>query len=673
MTKPSKKALLSLLQKADLRYLADKFDVAVADRRVNASYVEALVKTRAATLDEMLVALPRNTLKEMCRKRGLDDGGRKKVDIADRILGEEPSSKPSQTRLDFSPKKSPPRAAKAKSALAPKRKVPSKLEFKPAPTGHRKKENANVTISAELEKTLWDAADQLWANSGLQPSEYSNPVLALIFLKYADHRFQQVHRQLTEEMGEGNDGGPRRLRRMRGAGLTKDDYLARGVLYVPEEARYQTLLELPEGTDMGKAVNDAMRAIEAENSELKDVLPKTFAKFETVTLASLLKNFGTIPPDADGDLFGRIYEYFLGNFAPRTLQKGGEFFTPVSVVKLIAEVVEPYHGRILDPACGSGGMFVQSANFVSAHQKSPSAEISIHGIEKISQTLRLTKMNLAVHGLAGDIREANTYYEDPHDCAGRFDYVMANPPFNQNAVDKDRIKDDTRRFPFGMPRPDNANFLWIQLFYSALNDTGRAGFVMANSASDAQGSEAEIRQQLIDTGAVDVIITLSSNFFYTVTLPATLWFFDKGKTKTKRKDQILFIDACNTYRQVDRAHRDFTPAQIEYLANIVRLYRGEQPENLQGGGELLEEHFSGGVYVDVPGLCKRATLDKVAEYGGSLNPGRYIEVDASLGSDDAEFSAVFRSLHDQLLELNAESQALEATIDRTALEILEAL
>ncbi len=515
-----------------------------------------------------------------------------------------------------------------------------------------------MTLTADIEKRLWDAADQLWTNSGLQPSEYSTPVLALIFLKYADHKFAEAEKKLAS-------GGSRR----RKSAPSKSDFHAEGVMFVPEEARFAKLLEVPEGKDLGKHVNNAMKAIEAENPELKDVLPKTYGKFETATLSSLLKTFATIPMDADGDVFGRIYEYFLGNFAPRTLQKGGEFFTPVSVVKLIAEVVEPFHGRILDPACGSGGMFVQSARFVAEHKKNPSDEISVCGIEKISQTLRLTKMNLAVHGLAGDIREANTYYEDPHDCAGRFDFVMANPPFNQNAVDKERIKDDKKRFPFGMPNPDNANFLWIQLFYAALNEKGRAGFVMANSASDARGSEMEIRKKLIETGGVDVIITLSANFFYTVTLPATLWFFDRAKEKSKRKDKILFIDARNIFRQVDRAHRDFTPDQIEYIANIVRLYRGEKPENLHGGEKLLKEHFPKKKYEDVPGLCKSASRDEVEGHDWSLNPGRYVG-SGMANSDDGDFSTDFEALAERLEELNIEARSLEERISQSVGDVL---
>jgi len=414
-----------------------------------------------------------------------------------------------------------------------------------------------------------------------------------------------------------------------------------------------------------------MRAIEAENEGLDGVLPDTYGRFDARTLEELLKIFDTIPENVEGDVFGRIYEYFLGNFAPRSLQKGGEFFTPYSVVRLIVEILEPYHGRIYDPACGSGGMFVQSASFIAEHQKRPSDEIAIYGIEKVAQTLQLARMNLAVHGLSGDLREVNAYYDDVHDQVGRFDFVMANPPFNQNAVDKERIRNDRQRFPFGMPSVDNANYLWIQLFYSALSAAGRAGFVLGNSASDARGSELEIRKKLIGTGAVDVMVTLSSNFFYTVALPVTLWFLDKGKAKGPRKDRVLFIDARPIYRQVDRAHRDFTPEQIEFLANIVRLYRGEQPEDLHGGAKLLGESFPKGKYADVPGLCKAATLEEIEAQGFSLSPGRYVGV-ADRAPDDVDFKEQLGALNEELERLNGEARNLEAKIADHVAALLEA-
>jgi type I restriction enzyme M protein len=313
----------------------------------------------------------------------------------------------------------------------------------------------------EIERRLWDAADELRANSKLKAAEYSVPVLGLIFLRYADHKFSQAEKELA------NKGTQRLL-------VSKAHYQERGVMYLPPNARFSHLLKLPEGVDTGKAINEAMKAIEAENEDLKDVLPKTYNRLENSTLVELLKTMSSIPMDIEGDAFGKIYEYFLGKFALSEGQKGGEFFTPTSLVKLIVEVIEPYHGRIFDPACGSGGMFVQSARFVENHKKNPSAEIMAYGQERVAETIRLCKMNLAVHGLSGDIRQANTYYEDIHQSVGKFDFVMANPPFNVDKVDKEKIKDDPR-FPFGMPKADNANYLWIEIFYSALSAQGRAG------------------------------------------------------------------------------------------------------------------------------------------------------------------------------------------------------
>ena len=510
----------------------------------------------------------------------------------------------------------------------------------------------------QLEKRLWESADQLRANSNLSASEYSNPVLGLIFLRYADHKFTVAQQEL-----EGQAQGRRRR------GIGKDDYQAEGVMYLPEEARFSNLLNLPEGENIGMRVNDAMRAVEQENEELKDVLPKTYNRLGNSTLVALLRNFAEIPMDVEGDVFGRIYEYFLGKFAMSEGQRGGEFFTPTSIVKLIVEVMEPYNGRILDPACGSGGMFVQSARFVANHRMNPNKEISVYGQERVAATVRLCRMNLAVHGLSGDIRQANSYYENLHNCRGRFDFVMANPPFNVNGVDKERIKDDPR-YPFGMPRTDNANYLWIQEFFSALNDQGRTGFIMANSASDARGSELEIRKRLIGERAVDVMISISSNFFYTVTLPCTLWFFDKGKKETERRDRVLFIDARQIYRQVDRAHRDFKPEDIELLSNIVRLYRGEQVETDLGSQEMLREHFPDGSYTDVPGLCKVATLEEIEEQGFSLNPGRYVGV-AARAADDFVFAERLEELNEELEILNAEARELEERIAENVAKLLE--
>ena len=511
----------------------------------------------------------------------------------------------------------------------------------------------------DLELRLWGAADELRANSKLKASEYSIPVLGLIFLRFADAKFSHAQQQI------GKQGKWRRR-----STSDKERYQAMGVLYLPEEARFENLLDLPEGENIGQAINDAMRAIEAENPDLKDVLPKTYNRLENRILVELLKMMGSIPMDMEGDAFGKVYEYFLGKFAMTEGQKGGEFYTPTSIVKLIVEIIEPFHERIFDPACGSGGMFVQSARFVREHKANAMEEISIYGQERVAETVRLGKMNLAVHGLAGDIRQGNAYYEDPHNSTGKFDFVMANPPFNVNAVDKERLKDDPR-YPFGMPRTDNANYLWIQHFYSALSDTGRAGFVMANSASDARASELEIRRQLIEAKAVDVMVAVGSNFFYTVTLPCTLWFLDKGTRDTEREDTVLFIDARHIYRQLDRAHRDFTPEQIEFLANIVRLYRGEEPENLHDSAEMLEEKFPDGQYQDVPGLCKVAILAEIEVQGWSLNPGRYVGV-AAREEDDFDFFERLEELNEELEVLNSEARELEERIAENVVVLMKA-
>lgn len=508
---------------------------------------------------------------------------------------------------------------------------------------------------AEVRKTLWAAADQMRANSSLGPAEYRSPVLGLIFLAYAEHRFDQVTPELEEKASKYNP-------------VTPDHYKAKSVLYIPEEARLSHLVQLPEGENRGKAVDDAMKAIEAANPELKDVLPRGYQRMEQSVLIELCRLFAPLPRQLSGDAFGLIYEDFLANFAMAEGRLGGEFFTPYSIVRLIVEIIEPFEGRVFDPACGSGGMFVQCAKFVERHNGSASSELSVYGQEQKEVTVPLAKMNLALHGLSGDIRLGNTYYDDLHKSVGRFDFVMANPPFNVDGVDKEKLAGD-KRFPFGIPNPDNANYLWIQTFYSALADDGRAGFVMANSAGDAGHSEKEIRRKLVESGAVDVMVAIGTNFFYTVTLPVTLWFLDKGKAGTDRKDTVLFIDARHTYRQIDRAHRDFLPEQIEFLANIVRLYRGQDVETLDGSDALLKEHFAAGTYVDVPGLCKIATRAEIEAQGWSLNPGRYTGT-AVVEEDDEDFAERLAGLYDEFSRLSDEADALRAKVDAAVLQVL---
>ncbi len=506
-----------------------------------------------------------------------------------------------------------------------------------------------------VRRKLWAAADELRANSTLAASEYRGPVLGLIFLAYAEHRFEHVRPELETNST---------LRRP----VTPDDYRARSVLFIPDRAHLSFLVDLPEGDDLGAAVDTAMRLVETHNTELRDVLPQGYQRLEKSTLTELLRLFAPLPRKLSGDAFGLIYEDFLSNFAKAEGRLGGEFFTPYSIVRLIVEIIEPFHGRVFDPACGSGGMFVQCAKFVERHQGSATKELSVYGQEQKEVTVPLAKMNLALHGLSGDIRLGNSYYDDLHHSAGAFDFVMANPPFNVNGVDKDKLAGDPR-FPYGVPRPDNANYLWIQLFASSLAEGGRAGFVMANSAGDAGHSERDIRRQLIESESVDVMVAIGTNFFYTVTLPVTLWFLDNGKRGTEREDTVLFLDARHLFRQIDRAHRDFLPEHIELLANIVRLYRGEEAETVVGSEVLLKHHFPDGTYADVPGLCKVATLADIEAQGWSLNPGRYTGT-AAVEDDGENFSDKLAGLYDEFTRLSDESEELRAKVDAAILRIL---
>lgn len=486
--------------------------------------------------------------------------------------------------------------------------------------------------------------------------QYRDPVLGLVFLAYAENLFESV--RAAVEAGATS----RSLANVA-------DYRAKSVLYVSDDSRLSYLVNLPEGKDVGEATDAAIKAIEETNPELKDILPRGYQRLERSTLIELLRLFAPLPKQLEGDAFGFIYEDFLSNFAAQEGKGGGEYFTPYSIVRLIVEILQPFQGRVFDPACGSGGMFVQCAKFVERHHEKASRKLSIFGTEKTEDTVPLAKMNLALHGLSGDIRQANSYYEDPHKAVGSFDFVMANPPFNVDKIKKDQLAGD-KRFPFGLPKADNGNFIWIQQFYAALSAKGRAGFVMANSASDAGHSEKEIRQQLIESGTVDVMVAVGPNFFYTVTLPVTLWFLDKAKVGTDREDTVLFIDARHIFHQIDRAHRDFTAEQIEFISNIVRLYRGEDIQTVDGSNELLEQNFPGGQYVDVGGLCKIATRAEIEEQGWSLNPGRYVGT-AAVAEEDVDFFGDLQRLHEEFTQLSDEADALRAKVNDAITGILE--
>lgn len=445
----------------------------------------------------------------------------------------------------------------------------------------------------KLEKDLWDSANSLRAYGGLKAADYAVPVLGLIFLRFAENKYSHYEPEILKEFEA--EKGTRLERTIDAIALSKCGF------YLPDFARYDFLLNLPGDESLAKKLREAMEGIEKyQDDKFKDVLPKEayfeIEKKKADILPQLLKTFSDIPKNATGDIFGKIYEFFLGEFAMSEGQKGGEFFTPTSVVRFIVEVIEPYAGKIYDPACGSGGMFVQSATFVKEANHDLN-DIYVYGQEYMGETARLAKMNLMVNNIRGEITETNSYENDPYEGLGKFDFVMANPPFNVKSVKESTVKNDERFYKYGLPKNKgkntndsitDANYLWISLFATSLNENGRAGFVMPNSASDAGNSEYEIRKKVVDSGIVDCMVSMPSNMFLTVTLPATLWFFDKQKVNTDRKDKILFIDARNTYHQIDRAHREWKEEHIQNLTAIVRLYRGENERYL----ELISKYIN---------------------------------------------------------------------------------
>lgn len=425
----------------------------------------------------------------------------------------------------------------------------------------------------KLEAELWRAADQLRANSKLTASEYSMPVLGLIFLRHAYNRYNKAKVEIEKDLPVHPQRGKR--------AVNKKDFEERSAMFLPFEAQYDYLVSLPEAEDIGEAIDNAMKLIEEEYETLNGVLPKNFSIFSKDLLRELLRIFNKeVLRNAEGDLFGKIYEYFLNKFAMTGAQEGGEFFTPMSLVQTIVNVIEPNHGIVFDPACGSAGMFVQTGYFIESEGMKPAEKVTFFGQEKAELNTKLSKMNLTVHGLEGNIQEGNTFYEDKHNLVGGADFVMANPPFNVDGVDKakDAVKKDPRLMIDGkvnLPKNDNANYLWIQYFYNYLKPTGRAGFVMASSASDAGHSEKDIREKLVKTGAVDVMMAIGNNFFYTRSLPCTLWFFDRAKEQDiERKDNVLMLDARKIYRKVTSKVNDYSPEQLQNLICIVNLYRG---------------------------------------------------------------------------------------------------
>ena len=426
----------------------------------------------------------------------------------------------------------------------------------------------------KLETELWEAADLLRADSKVTSQEYCMPVLGLIFLRYAYSRFKFVESEILKN---------RPVRNGRVLPVEAEDFKTKSAIFLPEEARYDYLLNLPDNTDMGQAINHAMELIEEQSSQLKGILPKNYTILQNDLLRELLRIFNNSAfNEMKDDIIGRIYEYFLNKFAPAVASDDGVFFTPKSLVRMIVNVIEPTHGTVLDPACGSGGMFVSSADFIEQYGANANTAMTFFGQEKVDYNAKLCIMNMAVHGLNAKIvsgDEANSFYHDAHNLEGSCDYVMANPPFNVDKV-KSETAQNAGRLPFGLPSVNknkeigNANYLWISYFHAYLNETGRAGFVMASSATDSQGKDKDIREKLVSTGDVDMMLSVGNNFFYTKSLPCTLWFFDKAK-REENKDKVLFIDARNYYTVVDRTLNEWSEWQMKNLNAIVWLYRGE--------------------------------------------------------------------------------------------------
>ena len=606
--------------------------------------------------------------------------------------------------------------------------------------------NTNLMINIrKLEAELWESADLLRQGSKLTSSQYCMPVLALLFLRYAYSRYKMVEAEILENR-------PKRGGRV--MPVEPSDFAAKSALYLPQEAQFAYLVNLPDniieaklktkdGQDinsLGEAVNNAMQLVEDQSTQLAGVLPKNYTMFADDLLRELLRIFNNKTIDeVGGDIIGRIYEYFLSKFAKAVASDDGVFFTPKSLVKMLVNVLEPTQGVMLDPACGSGGMFVQTGDFVNQNGMNANTQMTFFGQEKVEYNAQLCLMNMAVHGLNGKIisgDEANSFYHDTHNLAGKCDYVMANPPFNV-----DKVKSESAlaagRLPFGLPGVNaktkevgNANYLWISYFYAYLNDHGRAGFVMASSATDSANKDRDIREKLVRTGDVDVMVSVGNNFFYTLSLPCSLWFFDRNKNAEIR-DKVLFIDARNYYTVVDRTLNEWTEWQLRNLQAIVHLYRGEKDKYLQllsdydkalGGqtvataeeaqqkhkaeakqiiadaprkdkkrieaeqnkiAEKLEETLEtarqrkwladkfgeDGTYKDILGLCRIATIQEIEEKNYSLTPGAYVGV-AEQEDDGVDFHERMTEIHSELAKLNSEANILMSEI-QTAWEELK--
>jgi type I restriction enzyme M protein len=663
---------LATLAKPRLLELAAAFQLDVPAAALKDDLVDVLARSRRASFERILESLLRDELKAVCRAAGLDDSGREKAAIVDRILGREtaalppPPFKKGGTEGGFLPQASP---LTREESLPPREKSPlAPLSQRGGPEGNasapqqlaldvplsgpvankRGRKAAKPSNGATLgfEEKLWTAADKLRNN--LDAAEYKHVVLGLIFLKYISDAFEEIHERLLSEVDVGADPED------------PDEYRAENVFWVPKDARWTFLAPQAKEPTIGKLVDDAMEAIERDNPSLKGVLPKNYARpaLDKERLGELVDLVGTIglgqAEHRSRDVLGRVYEYFLSRFASAEGKKGGQFYTPQCVVRVLVEMLAPYRGRVLDPCCGSGGMFVQSEKFVEAHGGRV-GDISVYGQESNPTTWRLAKMNLAIRGIDNNLGKewADSFKNDLHRDL-KADYLLANPPFNSSDWGGEGLRDDVR-WHFGTPPVGNANFAWVQHFIHHLAPAGMAGFVLANgSMSSQQSGEGEIRKAIVEADLVDCMVALPGQLFYSTQIPVCLWFIardKRGGTGTEgrrlrdRGGETLFIDARKLGSMVDRVHRDLTADDVGRVAGAYHDWRGDGT----------------GTYADVAGFCKSATLDQIREHHHVLTPGRY--VGAEEVEDDGEpFADKMERLVATLGEQFAESARLEGAI-----------
>ena len=624
---PTKHAILSGLSAEDLRAYVDHYELKVDDRRVKTQLVDALVGCEEATIEKILGEWSRDNLKALCRALDIDDSGRRKADIIARLIGSGEEMGGNDTR-ESEPRRESGRARKGRE------KASARTNDNGATTGY--------------EAELWAMADKLRGN--MEPSDYKHVALGLIFLKYISDAFEAKRAALlTEALADAED---------------PEEYLAENVFWVPKEARWSNLQAKAKQPTIGKDIDNAMLAIESNNASLKGVLPKDYARpaLNKIMLGELIDLVSRIgmaeEADRSRDILGRVYEYFLGGFAGAEGKRGGEFYTPRCIVRLLVEMIEPYKGRVYDPCCGSGGMFVQSEKFVEEHG-GRIGDIAIYGQESNYTTWRLAKMNLAVRGIDADIRwnnEGSFHKDDLQDL--KFDFILANPPFNISDWGGDRLREDAR-WKFGVPPVGNANYAWLQHIHHHLAPNGTAGVVLANgSMSSGQSGEGDIRRAMVEGDVVDCMIALPGQLFYSTPIPACLWFLARNKNPghgwRDRRGEVLFIDARQLGHMVDRKRKEFSDEDIVRIARTYHAWRGVPDAD---------------AYEDVLGFCKAATLEEIRGHNHVLTPGRYVDV-APTDADDVPFEVRFVELRETLYRQIDESRRLGDQIRNSMAQLI---